>query len=129
MASEMKDWYKEVTDLQSILSEMEVKRIEEPVFEEDKQIYGRKKAEILSKSIEKEEIKEVGCEWGLEINYFMDGFQRTAFLGWVRSSRYMTYVPVHLHLSGVAVIEYNQENETHRVVYGPKYQVKISRSF
>lgn len=118
-------WFEELASLQGILSEMEVRLVQEPILEEDREIFGRKKAKILSRPVREKRIKEINSGWGLDVKYFMDGFQRTTFLGWIKSDRYVTYVPVHLHLSGAVIVEYNSKDGSHKPVYGPVYQVKI----
>lgn len=121
----IEEWREKLSGYRHILSEMSIKYAQEWVLEEDKTVHRRIKSETTAKPIGKRKIRKVEPQCNLaELRYFMDGVQRTPFIGYVSSKRYVTFAPIHFHLSGVVIIEYDRTGN-HQAVYGPIYREKI----
>lgn len=121
----IEEWRKKLSGYRHVLSEMSIRYAQEWVLEEDMTVHGRIKSETTAKPIGKRKMRKVKPASKLaELRYYMDGMQRTPFIGYVSSKRYVTFAPIHFHLSGVVIIEYDRTGN-HQPVYGPIYREKI----
>lgn len=90
-------------------------------LEEDLYIETRVKSKPLAKPVEEGHlIKKVPLDVELKhVRYFMDGIQRTILIGYKEAPRYVTVVPIHFHMSGAVIIEYDAQSGEHKLVEGP----------
>jgi hypothetical protein len=118
----MERWIDTLTIISDALSGIdEYREAPECILEEEVNLKGgRKISKEFSKSVEKEEVKTIVNVGAINLAYFMDGFQRTILLGHIFSRRYGALLPIHLHISGVVII-----NTRGKAVFGPKTQIKL----
>jgi hypothetical protein len=123
----MESWSGLLQKYSDILSEMELMPSQEGSLEEDLYIETRVKSKPLAKPVEDGHlIKKVPLDVELKhIRYFMDGIQRTILIGYKEAPRYVTVVPIHFHISGAVIIEYDAQSGEHKLVEGPVYMTKV----
>jgi len=123
----MESWDGLLQKYSDILSEMDIMPSQEGSLEEDLQIETRVKSKPLAKTVEKGPlIRDIpSIDHPKKIKYFMDGIQRTVLIGYKEASRYVTVVPVHFHMSGAVIVEYDAQTGEHEPIYGPSYMTKL----